>query len=186
MKCSVFIATSFDGFIAKKDGDIGWLHSSGRQDIDLGKDSDMGFNSYISSVDCIIMGRKTLETRSHMNLSDEQWPYGNIMVIGLSHTIKDAPGNLKNRGKVYSGEIKELLHKLEEDGIRHIYIDGGTTVRSFIKEKLVDEITVTRVPVLLGEGIPLFDLSCKDIILEDVNTKIFPNDYFQVNYKVKY
>lgn len=84
MKCSVFIATSVDGYIATIEGGVDWLETSGKPDIDLGEQADMGFNQFIESVDCMIMGANTLEKLASFNLTDEQWPYGKIRIIALS------------------------------------------------------------------------------------------------------
>ena len=104
MKCSVYIATSVDGFIAKKDGSVDWLHTAGNGKVITGEHADMGFSKYINSVDCIIMGRKCMQVISDMNLTKEQWPYGNLKIIVLSNTLKEAPENLKDKIELYSGD----------------------------------------------------------------------------------
>lgn len=186
MKCSVFIATSVDGFIAKKDGSVDWLHTAGNPDVDMGSQADMGMNAYISSVDCMIMGRKCMDVISSMNLTPEQWPYGDIKIIVLSNTIKEAPTNMKDKVEMYSGDLKALVSRLENDGYKHAYIDGGTTIQAFINLKLINEITITKTPVLLGEGKPLFGKTFKDIKLEKAHAVAFPNDFIQLKYKVNY
>ena len=90
MKCSVYIATSADGYIATVDGGVDWLHKAGNSAADMGNNPDMGFNAYLDSVDCMIMGRKCMEMVSGMNLTPEQWPYGDITIIVLSKTVKTA------------------------------------------------------------------------------------------------
>lgn len=186
MKCSVFIATSVDGFIAKKDGSVDWLHSAGKADVDMGEQANMGFNDYLSSVDCLIMGRKCMEVISNMNLSPEQWPYGDLRIVVLSNTLKEAPENLKGKVEMYSGDLLALASKLEKEGFKHAYIDGGTTIQGFIDLELIKEITITRAPILLGEGIPLFGKTKKDIKLEQAEAIAFPNNFVQVKYKVNY
>ena len=186
MKCSVFIATSVDGFIAKKDGGVDWLHTAGNTQVDMGAQADMGFNDYISSVDCMIMGRKCMDVVSNMNLTPEQWPYGKLRIIVLSNSLKEAPTNMKGKVELYSGDLNVLVSQLESDGFKHAYIDGGTTIQGFLKLKLINEITMTKVPVLLGEGISLFGKADQDINLTEAKAIAFPNDFVQLNYKVSY
>lgn len=186
MKCSVYIATSVDGYIATKDGSVDWLHTAGNKDAEMGEHADMGFNDYISSIDCMIMGRKCMDMISSFNLSSEQWPYGDIKIIVLSNTIKDAPENLKDKVEMYSGDLNDLIDSLEYKGFKHAYIDGGTTIQAFINLQLINEITITRTPLLLGEGIPLFGETFKIIKLEQAKAIAFPNNFVQVKYIVSY
>lgn len=186
MKCSVFIATSVDGFIAKKDGNVDWLHSSGNGKILTGKNADMGLNAYLSSVDCMIMGRKCMEVISSMNLTPEQWFYGNMKIIVLSNTVKEAPENLKGKVEMYSGDMLSLVTNLEKEGYKHAYIDGGTTIQTFINLKLINEITITKAPIILGEGIPLFGKTFKDVKLVGSEAIAFSNDFIQFKYRVNY
>ena len=186
MKCSVFIAASVDGFIAKPDDNIDWLHTSGNGKTLKDQDADLGFSNYLKNIDCLIMGRKCMDIISSMNLSDEQWPYGKLKIIVLSNTLKKAPKNLEKRVEMYSGDISNLIDSLDNQGYKHAYIDGGTTIQNFINLKLINEIILTRVPVLIGQGKPLFGALKKDIILSETATKVFDNDYVQIKYKVTY
>lgn len=186
MKCSVFIATSVDGFIAKKDGSVDWLHSAGNSQVDMGDQADMGMRDYMSTVDCMIMGRKCMEMISSMNLTPEQWPYGNTRIIVLSKTLSEAPENMKGKVELYSGDLQQLVSKLEHEGFKHAYIDGGKTIQGFINLKLIEELTITKAPVLLGSGISLFGKTNQDIKLEKAHAIVFPNDFIQITYKVNY
>jgi len=185
MKCSVFIATSVDGYIATANGGVDWLHTAGNLDAVMGAE-EMGFQSYIDCVDCMVMGRKCMEIISSMNLSSEQWPYGDLRIVVLSNTVKEIPENLCGKIELYSGDIKELILSLENSGFKHAYIDGGSTITSFIKLELINEMTITQVPVLLGKGIPLFGKLNKHVKLENAQALIFHNDFIQVKYGVTY
>ncbi len=185
MKCSVYIATSADGYIATPEGGVNWLHTAGNLEADMGSE-DMGFQSYMDSIDCMIMGRNCMEMISSMNLTHEQWPYGDMRIVVLSHTVKEPPENLHGKVQMYSGDIQELILKLESSGLKHAYIDGGSVITSFINLKLINEMTITKVPVLLGEGIPLFGKINKSIKLENAKASAFPNDFIQVKYSVNY
>ncbi|MEZ9822336.1 dihydrofolate reductase family protein [Shewanella sp. 10N.286.45.A1] len=186
MQCSVYIATSTDGYIARKDGSIDWLHNAGNSQADMGNNADMGFADYISSVDCLIMGRKCMEMIASMDLTAEQWPYGDTRIIVLSNTLKLPASNLQDKVEMYSGDLTTLVALLESEGHQHAYIDGGTTIQSFLNLKLINEITITRAPVILGEGIALFGKTSADIKLVEASAVAFANDFVQVNYKVSY
>lgn len=185
MKCSVYIATSVDGFIATPDGGVDWLHTAGNLDADMGAE-DMGFKAFMDSVDCMIMGRKCMEMISNMNLTPEQWFYGDMRIFVLSKTVQEPPENLRGKVEMYSGDIRDLVLNLENDGFKHAYVDGGSTITSFINLKLIDEMIITRAPVLLGEGIPLFGKINQSVKLENATAKAFPNDFAQVKYCVNY
>lgn len=185
MKCSVYIATSADGFIATKEGGVDWLHTAGDQAADM-TGEDMGFQAFMDAVDCMIMGRKCMQMIANMNLTDEQWPYGDTRIIVLSNTLQQAPENMRNRVEMYGGDITMLLATLEHDGFKHAYIDGGVTIQTFLNLQLIDEMTITRAPLLLGEGIPLFAKTTQPIKLENAQVSVFANNFIQEKYSVIY
>ncbi|MBU2891976.1 dihydrofolate reductase family protein [Colwellia sp. D2M02] len=186
MKCSVYIATSADGYIATPDGDVDWLHSAGNSAADMSNNPDMGFTKFITSIDCMIMGRKCMEAISGFNLTAEQWPYGNIKIYVLSNTIKEPPANLQDKVEMYSGDITQLISQLEASGYKHAYIDGGVTITAFINLGLINEMTITKAPVILGKGIPLFGEINNSIKLTNAEVTGFANDFIQVKYTVAY
>jgi dihydrofolate reductase len=186
MKCSVYIATSLDGYIATPEGDINWLHTAGNTGADMSDNPDMGFNAYIDSVDCMIMGRKCMETISGFNIPSQQWPYGDTKIYVLSHSVKEAPENLQDKVEMYSGDIKSLISQLERNGVKHAYIDGGTTITSFINLQLINEIIITKAPILLGKGIPLFGELSAVIKLINAEATAFKNDFIQMKYTLSY
>lgn len=186
MKCSVFIATSADGYIAGEDGGVEWLETAGNSNVDMGEHADMGFADYIAGVDCMIMGRKCMEKIACFNLTPEQWPYGDRRIIVLSRTLTKVPDNLKGKVELYCGDIPVLISQLKKEGYQHLYIDGGVTITSFFNLELVDEITITRAPVLLGKGKPLFGKINKQIKLENAQAQAYANDFIQIKYRVNY
>ena len=185
MKCSAYIATSADGYIADPNGGVDWLHTAGNLDADMGSE-DMGFSDYMASVDCMIMGRKCMEIISSMNLTPEQWFYGDLRIVVLSNTVKVPPENLYGKVEMYSGDTQDLLLTLESSGLKHAYIDGGSTITHFIKLKRLNEITITKAPILLGTGISLFGTFDAHVKLENTAVSVFPNDFSQVRYSVNY
>jgi len=183
MKCSVYIATSADGFIATPDGAVDWLHTTGNLDADMGSE-DMGWQYFIESVDCMVMGRKCMDVIGCMNLTPEQWPYGDMLIVVLSRTVRTAPASFHSETEIYSGDIQSLIKDLSSRGFKHVYVDGGATITSFLELGLINQMTITQAPVLLGEGIPLFGKLERHVKLENPEVMAFPNDMIQVKYTV--
>lgn len=184
MKCSAYIATSADGFIARLDDGIDWLETAGKPEAGHGE-GYVDFASYLATVDCLIMGRKTMELISSLNLPPEQWPYGSLKIIVLSTSLKTPPENMTDKVELYSGDLGVLLKNLEGEGHRHAYVDGGTTIQAFINRGHLDEIIVTQLPILIGEGKPLFGKTEKDVHLSGARAVVSPNDHIQIRYQVE-
>lgn len=176
-KVSVFIATSLDGFIARKDGSIDWLEKANAT---IPPGEDCGYQKFFDSIDTLVMGRKTFETV----LAFESWPYGDKRVVVLSTQLKEVPTHLTKTVSLVSHSPRDLVEMLSNKGTRHIYLDGGRTIQSFLKENLVSEITVTRIPVLIGEGIPLFSNVGKDVSWDHVSTHTYENGFVQSHYRL--
>ncbi|WP_163836030.1 dihydrofolate reductase family protein [Spartinivicinus ruber] len=172
MQVSAYIATSLDGFIAKKNGDIDWLMDAECQE------EDYGYENFIKTVSCLVIGRNTFEKI----LSFSEWPYPNKRVVVLSNIIKQLPDLTKHKSELFSGELTSLIEKLSMEGEQRLYVDGGITIQSFLQLKLLTDITITKIPVLLGEGIPLFGSVISEVKLTHVETKIFNNGFVQTQY----
>ena len=177
MKMSVFIATSLDGFIARKDGSVDWLMAAGGEPNDT---EDFGYKVFFDSVDCMIMGRNSME----MVLEYAQWPYEGKRVIVLSHTLTEVPEPLAGKIELYSGSLKELVAKLKQEGYKRAYVDGGKTIQSFINEGFISDLVITTIPVLLGEGLPLFGKTPSDIKLKHVETIAYANGFVKSTYEI--
>jgi dihydrofolate reductase len=172
MKSSVFIATSLDGFIARPDGSLDWLPAGGGE--------PHGYDEFIASVDTIVIGRKTFETV----LSFDAWPYGSKPVVVLSTTLgalRVPEGAVCER---MAGAPREIVDRLADRGRKHLYVDGGVTIQNFLRARLIQRMTITRIPVLLGSGIPLFGLLPGDIRLEHVGTRDYRSGLVQSEYVV--
>lgn len=175
-KCSVFIATSLDGFIARKDGALDWLPGS---DGTTGGE-DYGFGAFFEGVDTLVIGRKTCE----LALSFPEWPYRGKRVVVLSSRY---PATLTPLGENLSGASaapRDLVRQLEQTGAQHVYVDGGKTIQGFLAAGLIQEMALTRVPVLLGEGIPLFGPLARDVVLQHLDTLSFDSGLVQSRYRV--
>jgi dihydrofolate reductase len=168
---SVFVGASVDGFIARPNGDLDWLPADGGE--------PHGYDEFIASVDAIVIGRKTFETV----LAFEIWPYDGKRVVVLSSRPVDlsaAKGVVEQMG----GQPAEIVSRLAASGARHLYVDGGITVQRFLRAGLVQRLIITRVPVLIGDGIPLFGSLPNDVRLRHVATRHYPSGLVQSEYHV--
>ncbi|HWR73174.1 MAG TPA: dihydrofolate reductase family protein [Nitrospirota bacterium] len=177
IKASVFIATSLDGFIARKDGSIDWLEMANAA---TPKGENYGYQEFADSINVIVMGRYSYEKA----LTFSEWPYGEKPVIVLSSRTVAIPAVLNKTVSSSSEPPEDLMKRLSSQGIKHVYIDGGVTIQGFLAAGLIDELTITLIPVLLGEGRPLFGPLTKDIRLTHIATKAYENGFVQVKYRV--
>ena len=175
MKCSVFIATSLDGFIARPNGDLDWLPGAG-SDI---PDEDHGYDAFMKDVDVLIMGRGTYEKV----LTFGGWPFRKPVVV-LSNGSVSIPTELSESVEQMSGPPTEIVARLTARGMTHAYIDGGVTITRFLEAGLIQRMIITRIPVLIGSGIPLFGLLTRDIRLKHAGTQAFASGLVQSNYMV--
>jgi dihydrofolate reductase len=177
-RVSVYIATSLDGFIAREDGALDWLNEANAA---IPEGEDLGFRAFLDSVDTLIMGRKTYE----QVMSFGQWPYGQTPVIVLSRNSISFPPILPDAVTHSSESPRDLYERLSSEGIEHIYVDGGITIQGFLSEGLVDEITVTVIPVILGAGIAPYGSQKRDIRLTHVRTTAHDFGFVQTTYSVE-
>ncbi len=145
MKTRVLIGTSLDGFIARKNGDIDWLVPFADPEVNA------GYEEFIKDIDAVVIGRGTFETV----LSFPSWPYAQKVFV-LSTTLKELPASVKGKATLVSMKPGELLPYLSREGFSNVYVDGGKVIQSFLREDCIDELIISRVPILLGSGIPLF------------------------------
>jgi dihydrofolate reductase len=169
MRASVFIGTSVDGFIARANGDLDWLPPGGGE--------PHGYDEFMATVDALVIGRKTFETV----LSFDIWPYGEKPVFVLS-TRALAPAPAGAAVERMSGDPAEIVSQLAVRSVRHIYVDGGITIQRFLRAGLIQRLIITRVPVLIGDGVPLFGTVPGDIRLRHVATRYYPSGLVQTEY----
>jgi dihydrofolate reductase len=172
MMCSVFVGTSLDGFIARPNGDLDWLPEGGGE--------PHGYQEFFDSIDSLVIGRKTFETV----LSFNAWPYGDKRVVVLSSRPLDLSAAGFSTVEQMAGPPAEIVSRLAAKGARHLYIDGGVTVQRFLEAGLIQRLIITRVPVLIGEGIPLFGSLPRDVRLHHVATRQYPSGLVQSEYTV--
>jgi dihydrofolate reductase len=176
-RCSIFIATSLDGFIARPDGSIDWLD---RANARASSSEDYGYGRFFASVDALVMGRKTFDTVRAF----ATWPYEDKPVIVLSRTLSALPEGTPATASLSDEEPRVLLERLGREGLSHVYVDGATTVQRFVRDGLVDAITITTIPVLIGQGRPLFAALAQDIELALVESRAFDSGFVQSTYRI--
>lgn len=177
-KTSVFIAASLDGFIAREDGDIDWLGAGDDAASDPGE--DYGYAAFFATVDAIVMGRGTFEKV----LTFGAWPYEATHVVVLSSRPLEIPERLAETVEASAAAPRDVLAQLASRGHRHVYVDGGRTIQGFLSSGLLDRMIVTRIPVLLGSGRPLFGPLPQDVRLRHVRTRDFTTGLVQSEYEV--
>jgi len=170
MKNHVFIATSLDGYIADIEEKLDWLPTS-----DVG---DLGYEKFIESIDAIVMGKMTFETVLGFG---GEWPYDKHIFV-LSTSLKTVPEKLQEKVTLLKGTVQEILNTIHTKGFYNLYIDGGKTVQNFLKDDLIDELRITTIPVVLGDGIPLFDVLSTSLEFKHLKTEIFLNELVQSHY----
>ncbi len=174
MMASVFVGTSLDGFIARRNGDLDWLTGEG-------DGGEHGYDEFIADIDVIVMGRKTFEKV----LTFDAWYYGKKRVVVLSSRPVDLSAARARGGKVeqMAGVPAEIVSKLAASGARNLYVDGGITIQEFLRAGLIQRVIITRVPVLIGDGIPLFGPLPRDIRLRHIATRTYPGGAVQSEYQ---
>ena len=171
MKASVFVGTSLDGFIARTNGTLDFLPPGGGE--------PHGYDEFMATVDALVIGRNTFDTV----LGFDPWPYGKKPVFVLS-TRALPPAPLGAVVEHLSGAPADIASLLATRGIQHIYVDGGVTIQRFLQARLIQRLIVTRVPVLIGTGIPLFGPLQGDIMLKHIRTQQYSSGLVQSEYAV--
>ncbi len=172
MKASVFIATSLDGFIARENGALDWLPGDGGE--------PHGYDEFMATVDALVMGRKTFETV----LTFDSWPFGQKPVVVLSSRPNDLVAPPGAICEMMAATPQQVVARLAERGMKHLYIDGGATIQRFLEAGLIQRVIITRVPVVLGSGIPLFGPLSRDVRFEHVGTRSYPSGLVQSEYVI--
>lgn len=172
MLASVFIGASVDGFIARLNDDLDFLPPGGGE--------EHGYEAFFASVDALVIGRGTFEKV----LTFEEWPYRKKPVFVLSSSPLDLSQVRGGVVEQMSGTPAEIVSRLGARGIGHIYVDGGITIQRFLRAGLIQRLIITRVPVLIGSGIPLFGMLDADIKLNHVFTRQYASGLVQSEYTI--
>lgn len=171
MKLSVFCGVSVDGFLARPNHALDFLDAGGQE--------SHGFEEFYKSVDVLVIGRRTYE----VVLTFGDWPYGKKPVIVLSSHPLDFSKVKGGIVEQMTGEPVEIVKQIKSRGFKHAYIDGGVTIQRFLASGCIDRLVITRVPVLIGAGIPLFGAVPHDIRLRHVATRCYKGGLVQSEYE---
>lgn len=169
-----YIGTSLDGYIADRNGGLEWLDCVPNPDGD-----DMGWSAFYEKIDALLMGRMTFETVCGF---DVDWPYSKPVFV-FSHTLNEVPETHQDKAEVINGSPRQVVDTLKGRGYSNLYIDGGKTIQSFLAQDLIDELIITRLPILLGGGIPLFGELSNAIMFEHVSTTVELGALVQTHYR---
>jgi dihydrofolate reductase len=172
MTASVFVGISVDGFMARPNGDLDFLPEGGGE--------PHGYTEFIATVDAIVLGRKSFEKV----LTFDPWPYGDKRVVVLSSRPVDIAAVKGGAVEQMAGTPAEIVSRLAASGAHHLYIDGGITIQRFLRAGLIQRLIITRVPVLIGQGVPLFGSLPYDRRLEHVATRHYPSGLVQSEYRL--
>lgn len=172
-----FIATSVDGYIADANGSIEWLEEANEA---IPEGEDCGYNDFISGIDALVMGRNTFEQA----LRFPEWPYGSLPVLVLSHSLRQLPDSVPDTIELHDLPIADLALLLSRRGYRNVYVDGGKTIQGFIAAGLLNEITITSIPVLLGGGSSLFGALASRVNLQLTSSRAYPFGLVQSSYLI--
>jgi len=168
VKASVFVGTSLDGFIARVNGDLDFLPPVGGE--------PHVYTEFMPTIDAVVIGRKTFETV----LTFDQWPYDKPVFVLSTRPLP--PLRSDARAERLSGHPADIVAQLAARGIGHIYVDGGITIQRFLDAGLIQRLIITRVPVLIGSGIPLFGPVTRDIAVTHVATRQYASGLVQSEY----
>ncbi len=172
-KLILYISCSLDGFIAKPNDDLSFLEKVQVEG------EDYGYYDFISTVDAVIVGRKTYDWVIGQGY---EFPHKDKESYIITRELKPKEGNVT----FYNADLKSLVAKLKSETGKNIFCDGGSAVANMLlKLKLIDEIILSVIPVILGDGIPLFEKGIPEKELELISSKSFKTGLVQLHYKVK-
>ena len=174
MKAFVYIGTSLDGFIARTNGDIEWLVQYANDE------AIQAYEEFISKIDAVVIGRGTFDKV----LTFPSWPYEKKVFV-LSNTLKKLPAIVENKAILLSLSPADTLKKLSQEGYTNVYVDGGLVIQNFLKADLIDELIISKVPIIIGSGIPLFADVKQDLLFRHVKTEVQSNELVRSYYKRK-
>ena len=174
---SVYIATSLDGFISRKDGSIDWLMDANAT---VPQGEDCGYAAFMSTVDVLIMGRNTYEQIAGF----DKWPYEGMRVVVLTSRKIEFRQGPHIRLESSSETPQKLLKRLSSEGHKHAYIDGGKVIQNFLSNSLINQLTITVIPILIGEGRPLFGTVPHDTKMKIAQSKAYDFGFVQTTYFV--
>ena len=175
-KVTIHMVSSLDGFIGKKDGDVSWMHTTDHFDKGVTLTPE-AIDVFLKGIDCYVMGSKTYEHALKLG-----WPYGETPVVVL--TTRNLESNLPTV-EFYSGDLIELVHNQLKPKFKNIWMVGGPSLtKDFLIADLVDEIVLTILPVILGEGLLFFDYIGQEIPLHLKEVTAYKEGIVELIYQI--
>lgn len=174
METLVYIATSLEGYISRPEGELDWL----MDDDFVDEGEDYGFAQLFKSVSCLAIDEQTFETVLH----SPEWPFADKRLVVMSQHLEALPEGLPETVELFDGTPAELIKQLKRDGEKRLLLDGGSLIREFTTAALVDRFILTRIPVLIGSGVPLFGALQRDLKLKHIRTQSYPSGLVQSEY----
>jgi len=169
--------SSLDGFIAKHDNTVAWMDTPGSVYEPGVSISEEEVSTFLKSIDCYVLGSRTYEHALQLG-----WPYGDTPVVVVT-TRKWPQASTRKSIEFYSGDLNTLVDQKLAPRYRNIWLVGGAMLsQHFLEQGLVDEIRLTIAPVLLGEGLRLFDGSQKDKRWNLKNVIAYKNGFVELSY----
>ncbi|QJB56062.1 dihydrofolate reductase family protein [Pseudodesulfovibrio sp. zrk46] len=172
----VYVGASLDGYIADRNGGLEWLGMVPNPD-----NSDYGFAEFMDSIDALLMGRKTLETVLEFGC---EWPYSKSVFV-LSGTMTEVPDAVKDKVEIVNDTLENVVSALNTKGFERLYVDGGQLVQGCLNADLIDELIITRIPILLGGGTPLFGALPSHLEFDHIETTVLLGEMVKSHYKRK-
>jgi dihydrofolate reductase len=166
---AVFIAMSLDGYIARPDGGLDWLSRF--------EGEEHGYQDFFASIDALVVGRNTYD----IVLGFAEWPYAGKRCVILTHRAAPA----RHGEEFHDGPARPLIERLGREGVKRVYVDGGVVIREFLRQRLIDEMTISVIPIVLGAGIPLFAGTEAERLLKLESTRSWPSGLVQLRYTVQ-
>lgn len=173
MTLYVYIAQSLDGFIADKNGGIEWLTEIPNPD-----NSDFGFAEFMTNIDAVVMGRNTFEKVQSFGV----WPYMKPVYV-ISSTLHILPKEYSGKAEILNLKPSQIIERLKKDGLQNLYIDGGALIQSFLSNDLIDELIITSIPILLGDGISLFGKLGRSLKFKFLKSEVLNNSLVKSHYR---
>jgi dihydrofolate reductase len=171
-KIVLYIASSLDGYIARKDGSIDWLTAFETDE------TDHGYGEFYRSIDGLAMGRKTYE----QVLTFGEWPHPDKPSYVFT---KQSRSSERDDVLFTSATPDKFLHEMELQGLQRIWLVGGAElIAAFLQSQLIDEYILSIVPIILGEGIPLFLPSPTEMRLKLMEVQKYPTELVQLKYAI--
>jgi len=172
----IYIGMSLDGYIADRDGGLGYLEC-----VPNLEGHDFGYAALMERVGALVMGRVTMETVLGFG---NEWPYTKPVFV-LSNSLIDVPAELKGKVELVTGDLAEIISSLNAKGYTDLYMDGGRVVKNFLEADLIDELILTRLPILVGGGTRLFGDLPEHREFKHVKTEILLGEIVQSHYRRK-